>query len=110
MSEGSTYYTGGYSTVTASPDVYFVIKCYGRKPIGEKGIIYDAEQIRANLREKYKVGDKKSNSLKKHDASPKELIDTSQPKKESPAQDHTEDQMSEEDKMRTSRAFDSVLS
>ena len=50
-----TTYTGGQTYNISKPTVTMMIRCYKTRPEGFVGIIYDAETVQANLRNKYKI-------------------------------------------------------
>lgn len=53
--KGNTYLTGGYTSTSEMPEVSRIIECHHDKPYKTKAVIYDAQQIRNNLRQKYKL-------------------------------------------------------
>ncbi len=53
--KGNTYLTGGYTSTSEMPEVSRIIECHHDKPYNSKAVVYDAQQIRSNLRQKYKL-------------------------------------------------------
>ena len=47
--------TGGETHTSTKPTVAIIIECFKEKPENVSGIIYDAEQIKTNIKNKYKI-------------------------------------------------------
>ncbi|MBU1005991.1 MAG: hypothetical protein KKH08_00185, partial [Candidatus Omnitrophica bacterium] len=52
---GTTNYSGGQTYTFRKPSTRNTIKCFKEKPEGLSGIIYDAEQLRINMRKQYGI-------------------------------------------------------
>lgn len=52
---GTTNYSGGDTYIFRRPSTRNTIKCFKEKPEGISGMIYDAEQIKANMRKQYRI-------------------------------------------------------
>jgi len=52
---GTTSYSGGDTYVFHKPSTRNTIKCFKEKPEGVAGIIYDAEQLKTNIRKQYGI-------------------------------------------------------
>jgi len=50
---GTTYYSGGQTYILHKPSMVNVIKCFKEKPADASLMIYDAEQIKTNMRKQY---------------------------------------------------------
>ena len=50
---GATTYSGGETNIVNKPSSNMTIQCFKEKPLNIGGMIYDAEQIKANLRKAY---------------------------------------------------------
>jgi len=57
---GTTYYSGGQTYNFNKPSAVNTIKCFKEKPQNFQGIVYDAKQIKENLRKQYGL-DKEEN-------------------------------------------------
>ncbi len=49
------YYSSWQTYTYPIPATYFMIQCHREKPEGASGLVFDAEQVRANLREQYRL-------------------------------------------------------
>lgn len=54
---GTTEYSGGETHVIHKPSTSMTFQCFKDKPTSAAGMIYDAEQIKANIRKAYKLDD-----------------------------------------------------
>lgn len=102
--KGNTYYTGGYSTDTYTPDIELTVRCYIKKPLDTRQTIFDAGEIKANLSGKY---------VKKKDGAGKGTIAAENKdkalKKSEPDKSGKEAGMSPEDQAAAERAFNMAL-
>lgn len=53
--QGQTTYSGGQTYSMRKPRTSMMIKCFKEKPDDIQALIYDAEQVQANLKESYKI-------------------------------------------------------
>ena len=56
---GTTTVSGGQTFTYRKPSTSNTIKCFKEKPEGIGGMVYDAEQVAKNIKESYKIKDKK---------------------------------------------------
>lgn len=49
---------GGHVSSYSKPNASIVIQCYKEKPENVSGIIYDATQVRSNIKSQYKINNK----------------------------------------------------
>ncbi|HQL41364.1 MAG TPA: hypothetical protein PLO93_03625, partial [Candidatus Omnitrophota bacterium] len=52
---GTTYYSGGETYTFHKPSASNTIKCFKDKPQDSNMMVYDAEQIKQNIRKQYKL-------------------------------------------------------
>ncbi len=52
---GTTYYSGGQTYILHKPSTTNIIKCFKEKPENISGIVYDAEQVRNNIKDQYNL-------------------------------------------------------
>ena len=52
---GTTYYSGGQTYYFHKPSMTNTIKCFKEKPTNISGMVYDAEQIKNNIRNQYGI-------------------------------------------------------
>ncbi|MDD5081439.1 MAG: hypothetical protein PHC58_05570 [Candidatus Omnitrophica bacterium] len=57
---GTTYYSGGQTYHYNKPLTAYAIKCFQEKPVDIQVVVFDAKQIRDNLRGHYGLFEKKS--------------------------------------------------
>lgn len=50
-----TYYSGGETYTYHKPRVGIMIECFKEKPENLQGIVYDAEQVKTNIKSKYEI-------------------------------------------------------
>lgn len=65
---GKTYYAGGYTTTTQMPEVSRIINCFKDKPREASSLVYDAQEVRINLRAKYHLDKEKNLDTRKFSA------------------------------------------
>ncbi len=108
--KGATYYTGGYSSTYSNPDIYFVIRCFHGKPLDldASQTVYDAADVRANLRERYKL-DLAKTGLESVDAKAEKISHPASEIKTSPKTTSLSAGIDSSDKEEVGRAFESAL-